>query len=161
MASATALLTQSERPILYIGGGVALGGAVDAVRSFMDRTGIPAVATLKGLGCAHPDAENFLGMLGMHGGRAANVAVDECDLLVCCGARFDDRATGRLDSFAPGARIIHMDADPAEIGKLRTADAAIAGDVADALDRLDPGWLDIEPWRAACRERKERPCLPL
>lgn len=156
LASATALLTQSERPILYIGGGVALGGAVDAVRSFMDRTGIPAVATLKGLGCAHPDAENFLGMLGMHGGRAANVAVDECDLLVCCGARFDDRATGRLDSFAPGARIIHMDADPAEIGKLRTADAAIAGDVADALDRLDPGWLDIEPWRAACRERKER-----
>lgn len=156
MAAATALLSQSRRPVLYIGGGVALGGAVDAVRAFMDRTGIPAVATLKGLGCAHPDAENFLGMLGMHGGRAANVAVDECDLLVCCGARFDDRATGRLDSFAKGARIIHMDADIAEIGKLRAADAAIAGDIADALDRMDPGYLDIDAWRQACRERKDR-----
>jgi acetolactate synthase-1/2/3 large subunit len=154
--AAAALLSTSKRPVLYIGGGVALGGAVEAVRDFMGRTGIPAVATLKGLGCAHPEAENFLGMLGMHGGRAANVAVDECDLLVCCGARFDDRATGRLDSFAKGARIIHMDGDGAEIGKLRTADAAIEGDIADALARLDPGYLDIEDWRKSCRERKER-----
>jgi len=156
MAAAAALLSQSKRPVLYIGGGVALGGAVEAVRGFMERSGIPAVATLKGLGCADPDADNFLGMLGMHGGRAANVAVDECDLLVCCGARFDDRATGRLDSFAKGARIIHMDADAAEIGKLRAADVAISGDIADALDRLDPGYLDIDPWRETCRERKER-----
>ncbi|MEP4166144.1 acetolactate synthase 2 catalytic subunit [Maricaulis sp.] len=156
VAAATALLTQSRRPVLYIGGGVALGRAVDAVRDFMGRTGIPAVATLKGLGCPHPDAENFLGMLGMHGGRAANVAVDECDLLVCCGARFDDRATGRLDSFAKGARIIHMDADIAEIGKLRAADVAIAGDIGDALARMDPGYLDIDPWRETCRERKAR-----
>jgi len=154
--AATALLSQSKRPVLYIGGGVALGGAVEAVRDFMRRTGIPAVATLKGLGCPHPDAENYLGMLGMHGGRAANVAVDECDLLVCCGARFDDRATGRLDSFARGARIVHMDADSAEIGKLREVDAAIHGDIGDALARLDAGWLDIEDWRRDCRERKER-----
>ncbi|WP_203290642.1 acetolactate synthase 2 catalytic subunit [Maricaulis parjimensis] len=154
--AATALLSQSKRPVLYIGGGVALGGAVDAVRAFMDRTGIPAVATLKGLGCPHPDAPDYLGMLGMHGGRAANVAVDECDLLICCGARFDDRATGRLDSFAQGARIIHMDLDSAEIGKLRAADVAMAGDIADALDRMDPGYLDITEWREECRDRKAR-----
>ena len=154
--AAAALLSQSRRPVLYIGGGVALGQAVEAVRDFMTRTGIPAVATLKGLGCADPDADLFLGMLGMHGGRAANVAVDESDLLLCCGARFDDRATGRLDSFAKGARIIHMDADGAEIGKLRAADVALHGDIADALARLDPGYLDIEPWRDVSRERKER-----
>jgi acetolactate synthase I/II/III large subunit len=154
--AAAALLSQSRRPVLYIGGGVALGQAVEAVRDFMTRTGIPAVATLKGLGCADPDAGLFLGMLGMHGGRAANVAVDESDLLICCGARFDDRATGRLDSFAKGARIIHMDADGAEIGKLRAADVALHGDIADALARLDPGYLDIEPWRDVSRERKAR-----
>ena len=154
--AAAALLSQSRRPVLYIGGGVALGQAVEAVRDFMTRTGIPAVATLKGLGCADPDADLFLGMLGMHGGRAANVAVDESDLLICCGARFDDRATGRLDSFAKGARIIHMDADGAEIGKLRAADVALHGDIADALARLDPGYLDIEPWRDVSRERKAR-----
>jgi acetolactate synthase-1/2/3 large subunit len=154
--AAAALLSQSRRPVLYIGGGVALGQAVEAVRDFMTRTGIPAVATLKGLGCADPDADLFLGMLGMHGGRAANVAVDESDLLLCCGARFDDRATGRLDSFAKGARIIHMDADGAEIGKLRAADVALHGDIADALARLDPGYLDIEPWRDVSRERKAR-----
>ena len=154
--AAAALLSQSRRPVLYIGGGVALGQAVEAVRDFMTRTGVPAVATLKGLGCADPDADLFLGMLGMHGGRAANVAVDESDLLICCGARFDDRATGRLDSFAKGARIIHMDADGAEIGKLRAADVALHGDIADALARLDPGYLDIEPWRDVSRERKAR-----
>ena len=154
--AAAALLSQSRRPVLYIGGGVALGQAVEAVRDFMTRTGVPAVATLKGLGCADPDADLFLGMLGMHGGRAANVAVDESDLLICCGARFDDRATGRLDSFAKGARIIHMDADGAEIGKLRAADVALQGDIADALARLDPGYLDIEPWRDVSRERKAR-----
>ena len=154
--AAAALLSQARRPVLYIGGGVALGQAVEAVRDFMTRTGVPAVATLKGLGCADPDADLFLGMLGMHGGRAANVAVDESDLLICCGARFDDRATGRLDSFAKGARIIHMDADGAEIGKLRAADVALHGDIADALARLDPGYLDIEPWRDVSRERKAR-----
>jgi len=154
--AATALLAHAKRPVFYMGGGIALGGAVEAARDFMARTGIPAVATLKAIGCAHPDAQNFLGMLGMHGTRAANVAVQESDLLICCGARFDDRATGKPDSFAPDARIIHMDLDPAEIGKLRHADAAIAGDIANALARLDPGYLDIEPWRTACNERKER-----
>jgi acetolactate synthase-1/2/3 large subunit len=151
---ATALLATSKRPVLYIGGGVALGGAVDALRDFMSRTGIPAVATLKGLGCPHPDAQNFLGMLGMHGSREANMAVQESDLLICCGARFDDRATGRPDGFAPNARIIHIDADNAEIGKLRAADIAVHGDLAAALCAFDPGYLDIADWRATCLQRK-------
>ena len=76
------------------------------------------MATLKGLGAIPTDEPNFLGMLGMHGSRAANLAIDNCDLLICVGARFDDRATGKLDSFATRARVIHIDGDPAEIGKL-------------------------------------------
>ncbi|WP_417478525.1 acetolactate synthase 2 catalytic subunit [Maricaulis sp.] len=151
--AATALLTQAKRPVLYIGGGVGLGGAIEPLRNFMARTGIPAVATLKGLGTPHPDAANFLGMLGMHGTRTANMAVNESDLLLCVGARFDDRATGKPDTFAPDARIIHIDGDPAEIGKLRWADVALNCDIADALTRLDPGYLEIEDWRETCAER--------
>ncbi|MBR9825343.1 MAG: acetolactate synthase 2 catalytic subunit [Alphaproteobacteria bacterium] len=152
--AATALLACAKRPVFYMGGGIGLGGAVEAARDFMARTGIPAVSTLKAMGCAHPDAKNYLGMLGMHGTRAANMAVQDSDLLICCGARFDDRATGKPDSFAPDARIIHMDLDAAEIGKLRNVDAGIAGDLADALARLDPGYLDIDPWRQVCSQRK-------
>ena len=153
--AATALLACAERPVLYMGGGIGLGGAVEAARDFMARTGIPTVSTLKAMGCSHPDAKNYLGMLGMHGTRAANMAVQDSDLLICCGARFDDRATGKPDSFAPNARIIHMDLDAAEIGKLRNVDAGIAGDLGDALARMDPGYLDIDPWRQLCQERKE------
>lgn len=153
LEAATALLAQARRPVLYIGGGVGLGGAVEPLRDFMARTGIPAVATLKGLGTPHPDALNFLGMLGMHGTRAANMAVNESDLLICVGARFDDRATGKPDTFAPDARIIHIDGDPAEIGKLRWADIALHCDIADALTRLDPGYLAIEDWRQTCAGR--------
>ncbi|SDM82316.1 acetolactate synthase, large subunit [Maricaulis salignorans] len=151
--AATVLLAQARRPVLYIGGGVGLGGAIEPLRDFMARTGIPAVATLKGLGTPHPDALNFLGMLGMHGTRTANMAVNESDLLVCVGARFDDRATGKPDTFAPDARIIHIDGDPAEIGKLRWADVAMNCDIADALTRLDPGYLAIEDWRQTCAAR--------
>ena len=153
MEAATALLTRARRPVLYIGGGVGLGQAVQPLRDFMARTGIPAVATLKGLGCPHPDSPDFLGMLGMHGTRAANLAVQESDLLVCIGARFDDRATGKPDTFAPDARIIHIDGDPAEIGKLRWADVAMGCEIADALSRLDPGYLEIEDWRQTCDAR--------
>ena len=153
MEAATALLTRARRPVLYIGGGVGLGQAVQPLRDFMARTGIPAVATLKGLGCPHPDSPDFLGMLGMHGTRAANLAVQESDLLVCIGARFDDRATGKPDTFAPDARIIHIDGDPAEIGKLRWADVAIGCDIADALTRFEPGELDIAGWRQTCADR--------
>ena len=136
IVAANALIAGSASPVLYFGGGVAIAGAERALRDFARRSGIPAVATLKGLGAIATDQPGFLGMLGMHGSRAANIAIDNCDLLICVGARFDDRATGKLDSFAPKAKVIHIDGDPAEIGKLRTVDVALAGDIAAVLDRL-------------------------
>jgi acetolactate synthase-1/2/3 large subunit len=154
LEQAMAMLTAACRPVLYVGGGVGLGQGVEALRDFMMRTGIPTVATLKGLGCPHPDAVNFLGMLGMHGTRPANSAVQESDLLLCVGARFDDRATGKPDTFAAGARIIHIDVDAAEIGKLRGVDLALNCTIPEALARLDPGYLPIQPWRETCAKRR-------
>jgi len=115
---------------------------------------MPAVATLKGLGGIPTDDPNFLGMLGMHGTRAANIAIDNCDLLVCVGARFDDRATGKLDSFAPGAKIVHIDGDPAEIGKLREADVGIAGDLSAILDALTARAEKAFEWTKKCAAQK-------
>lgn len=137
VANANALIAAAGQPILYFGGGIAIARAERALRDFAERSGMPSVATLKGLGGLPTDHPTFLGMLGMHGTRAANVAIDLCDLLICVGARFDDRATGKLESFAPNAKIIHVDGDPAEIGKLRRAEVGIAGDLSAILDRLD------------------------
>lgn len=147
---ATHLIREARRPLLYVGGGVGIAGAVPALRNFVARTGIPVVATLKGLGAIPTDAPEFLGMLGMHGSRAANLAVQNCDLLIVCGARFDDRATGRLAGFAPHARVLHLDADPAEIGKLRKADHALPGNLVHALNALHPGILSIDMWQKDC-----------
>jgi len=155
IAKAEALMAQAQRPVLYIGGGVPLARAEDAVRRLHARTGIPAVATLKGLGALPSETPGFLGMLGMHGTKAANMAVNESDLLICIGARFDDRATGKLDTFAPEARIIHFDVDPSEISKLRTADVGLTGDLRETLDRIEPGYLGIDPWRARCAQNAE------
>lgn len=141
------MLRAARRPLVYAGGGVGIGGACSSLRRFIARTGIPAVATLKGLGTIPTDSPDFLGMLGMHGNPAANHAVQACDLLICVGARFDDRATGRLSGFAPNARVLHLDGDAAEIGKLRAADHAIIGDIAAALDALHPGLISIDEWR--------------
>jgi len=150
---ADALIAAAKSPILYFGGGVGIARAERALRDFAARTGMPSVATLKGLGALPTDEENFLGMLGMHGLRAANIAIDQCDLLICVGARFDDRATGRLDTFAPNARVIHLDGDEAEIGKLRRADVGIAGALSAALDGLTAR-PDIVAWREQCRRYK-------
>ncbi len=147
LAAADALIRQARQPILYIGGGVMIADAADELRDFVARTEIPSVATLKGLGALPTDHPNFIGMLGMHGTKAANMAVQDSDLLIVCGARFDDRATGRLAGFAPKAKVVHMDADPAEIGKLRTADAGLPGDLKAALGALGQDRLDIDPWR--------------
>jgi acetolactate synthase-1/2/3 large subunit len=147
LKEAEALLRNAKKPILYVGGGVQMAGATRALRAFFGRTGIPAVATLKGLGTIPTDAENFIGMLGMHGLRAANMAVQECDLLINVGARFDDRATGQLATFAPHARVIHMDADHAEISKLRKADVGLTGGLTANLYAIDPGPMNIGPWR--------------
>jgi len=155
LADATALMRQAQRPLLYIGGGVGLAGAAPALRRFARKTGIPGVATLKGLGALPTDEPLFLGMLGMHGTKAANLAVHQCDLLIALGARFDDRATGMLASFAPHAKIIHIDIDAAEIGKLRGADVGVACDLKYALNLLDPGPLAIEDWVNRVCETKQ------
>jgi len=154
IATANALIAEASAPVLYFGGGVAIARAEQALRDFAERSGIPSVATLKGLGGVPTDDPNFLGMLGMHGTRAANIAIDNCDLLICVGARFDDRATGKLDSFAPKAKVIHIDADPAEIGKLRVPEVAIAGDMSQILDRLTTASTASE-WAGQCRAQKE------
>jgi acetolactate synthase-1/2/3 large subunit len=146
ISKALNLLTNAKQPILYVGGGVGMANAVEEVRSFAEKTGMPSVSTLKGLGSI-PDAdEHYLGMLGMHGTKAANIAVQECDLLVVVGARFDDRVTGKLEEFAPNARVIHFDIDTAEINKRREADAAILGDLKGNLPLLTTA-LEITPWQ--------------
>jgi acetolactate synthase-1/2/3 large subunit len=154
IARANAMIEAAHMPVLYFGGGIAIARAEEALRDLAARTQIPSVATLKGLGALPTDAPNFLGMLGMHGTRAANLAVDKCDLLICVGARFDDRVTGKLDTFAPHAKVIHIDGDPAEIGKLRRAEIGIVGDVAAILDRLTANPVAAGPWREQCAAHK-------
>ncbi|MES9960794.1 MAG: acetolactate synthase 2 catalytic subunit [Sedimenticola sp.] len=152
---AKTLMRGSEKPLIYAGGGVTHAGALEAFRHFAETSGIPAVCTLKGIGnlpAAHP---LNMGMLGMHGSVAANHSVQECDLLIAIGARFDDRVTGKLEKFAPRARVIHIDADAAEVGKLRAVECAIMSDLATTLDALAIP-LDITPWRESCRLRNER-----
>lgn len=136
--AAVALMAHARQPVIYAGGGIVLGEAVDAFEFFAEAAQLPVVQTLKGLGSLPDEHPLNLGMLGMHGSRAANLAVQEADLLIVVGARFDDRATGRLDGFAPHARVIHLDADPAEIGKRRSADVAVLGELSTSLFRLTP-----------------------
>jgi acetolactate synthase-1/2/3 large subunit len=151
ISKALDLLTNAKQPILYVGGGVGMANAVEEVRSFAEKTGMPSVSTLKGLGSI-PDAdEHYLGMLGMHGTKAANIAVQESDLLVVVGARFDDRVTGKLEEFAPNARVIHFDIDTAEINKRRAADAAILGDLKGNLPLLTTA-LKITPWQQKLKQ---------
>ena len=163
--AALALIAQAQRPVLYGGGGLAAGNAVQAFRTFVDATQIPAVLTLKGLGALPTRHPLNLGMLGMHGSRAANLAVQESDLLIVVGARFDDRATGKLAEFAPQARVVHIDIDACEIGKLRHADAAVRGDITTALTRLTLACAAHlhgrhgaarKAWRAQCQQRAQQ-----
>ena len=154
LAAANALIAEAQHPIIYFGGGIAIARAERALRDFARRTGIPSVATLKGLGGIPTDDPAFLGMLGMHGTRAANVAIDNCDLLICVGARFDDRATGKLDSFAPRARVIHIDGDPAEIGKLRRPQVGIAGNISAIMDALTASSECASAWTEQCMAQK-------
>ncbi|CAG9432219.1 acetolactate synthase 2 catalytic subunit [Providencia alcalifaciens] len=133
---ARTLLEQSEKPMLYIGGGVGMSGAVTELRAFIEQTKIPSVVTLKGLGAVHPADKNYLGMLGMHGTKAANISVQRCDLLIAVGARFDDRVTGKLNTFAPNAKVIHIDIDHVELDKLRQTHVALLGDAKALLPQL-------------------------
>ncbi|MFC0633504.1 acetolactate synthase 2 catalytic subunit [Brevundimonas balnearis] len=156
IARAEAMIRQAERPLIYVGGGVKIAGAVEELRAFAERTGIPTVSTLNGLGCIPTGAPGFLGMMGMHGTRAANEAIQASDLLIVFGARFDDRATGKLSEFAPHARVIHFDIDPAEIGKLREVAVAVQGDLKAGVAALNPGPLAIEPWMIRCASQARR-----
>jgi acetolactate synthase I/II/III large subunit len=156
LAEALAAIAGAEKPVIYGGGGIGLAGAVEVFREFVEATQIPTVLTLRGLGALPGGHPNYLGMLGMHGTRAANMAVQESDLLIVVGARFDDRATGKLVEFAPFARVIHLDADAYEISKLRTANIAVPGDVAAGLRALVGARTTCDDWRKRCRMLGEK-----
>ncbi|WP_038160344.1 acetolactate synthase 2 catalytic subunit [Trabulsiella guamensis] len=145
------MLALAQKPILYIGGGVGMAQAVPALRAFITATQMPAVCTLKGLGAVEADYPYYLGMLGMHGTKAANLAVQECDLLIAVGARFDDRVTGKLNTFAPNASVIHMDIDPAEMNKLRQVHIALQGDLNAMLPALTQP-LSLDAWQQQVAE---------
>ncbi|MFM4957391.1 acetolactate synthase 2 catalytic subunit [Aeromonas veronii] len=149
LTAARTLLAAAERPVLYVGGGVGMANAEQQLREFAAATGMPAVTTLKGIGALDPDSTVYLGMLGMHGTKAANYAVQQCDLLLVVGARFDDRVTGKLEEFAPEAKVIHLDVDAAEFGKRRAAEVGITTDLKLVLPRLAMP-LSIAPWREHC-----------
>ncbi|PND57894.1 acetolactate synthase large subunit [Mycobacterium sp. ENV421] len=134
--AAAKLIAEARKPVLYVGGGVIRGDATEELLELAELTGIPVVTTLMARG-AFPDShEQNMGMPGMHGTVAAVAALQKSDLLIALGARFDDRVTGKLDSFAPEAKVIHVDIDPAEIGKNRNADVPIVGDVKLAITEL-------------------------
>ncbi|MEZ6317831.1 MAG: acetolactate synthase 2 catalytic subunit [Phycisphaerales bacterium] len=148
LARALDLIRRAERPVIYAGGGVRIAGAWNDLRIFAEATGAPVVHTLLGLGGVPGDHPQFVGMLGMHGNKAANIAVQDSDLLIAIGARFDDRVTGKLDTFAPGASVIHMDVDAAELGKLRRPHASLAGCIRRSMAALSI--------RARCDAWRER-----
>ncbi len=134
---AAQMVWEAERPMVYAGGGILASDASKELREFVEFTDIPSVCTLMGLGAMPAEHPNYISMPGMHGSYAANMAMTESDLLICLGVRFDDRVTGRLAAFAPHARIIHVDIDPAEISKNRVADIPIVGDAKRVLEKLN------------------------
>jgi len=155
---AAELIMKAERPVIYAGGGIALGNASEELRQFVWTTQIPITVTLMGLGTFPETDPLALKMPGMHGSRAANYAIQESDLLIALGVRFDDRVTGNLARFAPHAKIIHVDIDPAAISKNVHVDVPIVGDVKRVLPQLTQlvSKTDIEPWRHQCRLWKEK-----
>lgn len=154
-AKARELIAQAKRPIAYIGGGVHMADAMPELQLFLENNAMPSVTTLKAMGSVAKDNPYYLGMLGMHGTQAANIAVQECDLLICLGARFDDRVTGNLDKFAAGAKVIHVDIDPAEINKVRFADVALLGDMKQILPAI-ASQSDCQTWLAHCLALKQQ-----
>ncbi|QJC33270.1 acetolactate synthase 2 catalytic subunit [Enterobacteriaceae endosymbiont of Donacia clavipes] len=155
IVKANYFLKNSIMPILYIGGGVNIGNAVNTLRKFVQKSEIPTVVTLKGLGTINDNNPYYLGMLGMHGNKAANYTVQKCDLLVAIGARFDDRVTGNIKKFAPLANIIHMDIDPAEINKICQADVELLGDLNNLIPLLEiPN--NISKWKYYIKKIKKK-----
>ncbi len=157
---ATALIQQSKRPLLYAGGGIVSSHACAELRELAETMQIPVVTTLIGKGCFPSSHPLSLGPVGMHGSKYANMAMTECDLIIAAGARFSDRVTGKLDEFAPNAKVIHIDIDPAEIGKIREANVPIVGDAQGILGGIvaqlkkagaapvDDKWVEmVNEWR--------------
>jgi len=151
-------INASQRPVLYVGGGVIIAGASDALRSVAEKGKIPVTTTLLGLGAFDESNPLALQMLGMHGSAAANYAVQECDCLIAVGARFDDRVTGKLETFAPHAKVIHIDVDPTSIAKNVQVDIPVVGDARDILERMveliEP--VDRSAWLEKIAEWKRR-----
>jgi len=138
MEKAARMINASRRPILYIGGGIIHSNASGSVKELAEKANIPVAMSLNGL-CAMPKGHPLsLGMLGMHGAPYTNLAFEECDLIIAAGTRFDDRATGRLAEFCPGAGIIHIDIDPSELNKLKQTHAAVRGDARECLEAMIP-----------------------
>lgn len=169
---AAQMIWESKRPFVYAGGGIIAAEASEELAKLVELAEAPAVCTLMGLGGLPSSHPHFVSMPGMHGSYAANLGLSNCDLLIALGVRFDDRVTGRLAAFAPRAKVIHVDIDPAEIGKNRAADLPIVGDVKRVLARLNTvledtldrqaanadaragWWREVEGWR------REHPLAP-
>lgn len=153
---AAAMINTAQRPVLYLGGGVVHAGAAPLARELAQRAQLPVTTTLMALGALAHDDPLALGMLGMHGARCTNLALNECDLLIAVGARFDDRATGKVAEFCPDAAIVHIDIDASELDKIKTAHIGLNGDVGEVLARLLPriGCPDRSPWLTRIAELK-------
>lgn len=153
---AAQMFWEAERPLVYAGGGILLGKASNELKEFVEITDAPAVCTLMGLGGLPGSHPNFISMPGMHGSYAANMAMYNTDLLIALGVRFDDRVTGRLAAFAPHARVIHVDIDPAEIGKNRHADIPIVGDLKRVLQKMSKVVAELKPDAEAKKSEPRR-----
>ncbi|HSB14233.1 MAG TPA: biosynthetic-type acetolactate synthase large subunit [Bryobacteraceae bacterium] len=171
---AAQMMWEAKRPFVYAGGGIIASEAAGELRDLVEILDAPAVCTLMGLGGLPSEHPNFISMPGMHGSYAANMGMTQTDLLIALGVRFDDRVTGRLSSFAPHAKVIHVDIDPAEIGKNRAADLPIVGDVKRVLEKLNDLLRELKPsmgdlnaagrqawWRQVRDWQQEHPITPV
>jgi acetolactate synthase-1/2/3 large subunit len=170
---AAQMIWESRRPFVYAGGGIIAADAAEELRELVELVDAPAVTTLMGLGALAAEHPNYISMPGMHGSYASNMGMSGADLLIALGVRFDDRVTGRLAAFAPHAKVIHVDIDPAEIGKNRVADLPIVGDVKRVLEKLNKVLHELAPqaqeqnataragWRRQIRDwKEEHPLTP-
>ena len=162
-ATLVAMLQQAKKPVALVGAGAKLSGAVEDLQQLLDLLNIPSFATVHGLGAVKPDSSYYLGMVGMHGTRAANLALDETDLLLVFGARLDDRVTGEPTRFAPHAKIAHFEIDPAQLDRVRPCDLPVIGNLAETIptfyqEAKHAHLPEFSAWRAvACGpERAER-----
>jgi acetolactate synthase I/II/III large subunit len=162
---AARLWGEAHRPVIYAGGGILKARAADALKELAEATGTPVVTTLMARGAFPDDHPQCLGMPGMHGNYTSVTSMQKCDLLIALGSRFDDRVTGKVGAFAPGAKVIHVDIDPAELGKVRRPDVPIVGDCRLVIEELVKAvrsdqqkreWPDLTPWWAQLREWQER-----